>query len=522
VDIRVESVLSKYPIHNLAKKGNASIQIVHKNGSEIDLVWKVSPSRDYGEPRQLAYKLDRLIINRHVQDAQGSPFIRLGSLDQICKELDFCDAGKNYKNLKRAFYQNAFVAITAKLKYTGTDGSEQSFEAGFTRYSVVFTGERLSNGKEADAVFIELTPLYQKVLNTARARPLDYDYLKKLPPAAGRFYELISYSIFAALRHPNTCPEPKLSYSDYCIRSPQHRYYELWKVKRQMTRVHRPHLQSRYLQDVRYEETQDPEGNPDWIMFYRLGPKAKEEFNRKKSIATRSGATTELPAGDHRILDQVELEASTARITQSSAVVPIAAAIEAPQDESTQKSLPLTWNPLELVQYFHKIFRGIENYQPYSRKEVSLAENFLVTYGSDQAQFIVDFGMQEARKTKYEMQNFAALQQYIPEARKAYNQRHREHELMAEIEAREEQQRRENQDEHQLVLQPLKDLPKIEYRELYQRSKTEILEKIPDLKYQPMNETFERMILYRMLERLEKKSNEEEPRSRPPARPGHE
>ena len=71
--IRTETVLSTLPVHNLAKKGTIKIHIEQKNPQgEVKLLWEVSPSRDYGEPRQLAYKLDTTVINRRL-DAAGRP-----------------------------------------------------------------------------------------------------------------------------------------------------------------------------------------------------------------------------------------------------------------------------------------------------------------------------------------------------------------------------------------------------------------------------------------------------------------
>jgi hypothetical protein len=67
------------------------------------------------------------------------------------------------------------LLINAKLHYKAADGTERRLEAGFTRYSVVFTGERLPNGKKADAVYLILNDPYWEVLNNAPTRPLDYD-----------------------------------------------------------------------------------------------------------------------------------------------------------------------------------------------------------------------------------------------------------------------------------------------------------------------------------------------------------
>src|SRR3989442_11084288 len=144
--IRTETVLSKLPVHNLSKTGKVDIRIVRRTeGGDLHLKWEVSHGDRYGQPRQLAYKLDTLIVNRRL-DEEERPLptvIRVGSLKTICKELDLQQSGKNTKDLRTAFLQNASAFINAHLSYRGTDGTERRLEAGFTRYGVVFTGEKL-------------------------------------------------------------------------------------------------------------------------------------------------------------------------------------------------------------------------------------------------------------------------------------------------------------------------------------------------------------------------------------------
>src|SRR5689334_18403894 len=68
--IRTETVLSRLPIHNLSKKGRVDIHIMKKNErGEVELNWKVIPNPTIGEPRQLAYKLDTIVINRRLDEA---------------------------------------------------------------------------------------------------------------------------------------------------------------------------------------------------------------------------------------------------------------------------------------------------------------------------------------------------------------------------------------------------------------------------------------------------------------------
>ena len=300
--IRTETILSRLPIHNLSKKGTVDIQIMKAGPKgDIELRWEVSYSDRYGQAGQLAYKLDTIVIDQRIDEA-GRPLperLCLGSLNQIAEELGLSvDQGPTHKNLKRALRQNALAGITAKFRYKGNDGTERTLESTFTRYSVVFTGERLSNGRKADAVYIELNTTYREVLNNAPVRPLNFEYKKQLPPAAQRFYEIVSYKIFAALKYNQATAQ--LSYSEYCTFAAQQRYFDYEHFKKQMYKIHRPHLLSGYLAKVSYVETMDEEGRPDWLMCYEAGPKARAEyatFTGKKLRTTDASARPPLPGG---------------------------------------------------------------------------------------------------------------------------------------------------------------------------------------------------------------------------------
>jgi hypothetical protein len=156
--IRTETILSRLPMHNLAKRGEVEISINTKNDrGELDLQWEVSYNKKYGDARQLAYKLDTIVINRKIDEATRPlpKVIRLGSLREIGIDLELT-AGKALVNLRKAFHQNAGAYITANLKYKSLDGTERSLEAGFNRYSVYFTGQQLPDGSKADGVYLIL------------------------------------------------------------------------------------------------------------------------------------------------------------------------------------------------------------------------------------------------------------------------------------------------------------------------------------------------------------------------------
>lgn len=278
--IRIETALSRFPVHKLARKrGGITIDIKETTSAgELRTRWKVSYNSEYGQPGPLAYKVDTLIINRRIDDERPSipKIIKLGSLSEICRELRMHFSGGNTNDVRKALMQNAFAGITAKLSYKASDGTERTIEAAFTRYSVIFTGEKFPDGRKANAVYVILNDIYMKVLNEAQTRPLDYDYLRDLPPAAQRFYELIGFQIYAVLKHER--PRARLLYSDFCTRAPQTRYPDYEHVKKQMYKVHAPHLRSGYLAKVEFQEQRGEGGELDWLMLYTPGRRAQAEF----------------------------------------------------------------------------------------------------------------------------------------------------------------------------------------------------------------------------------------------------
>jgi hypothetical protein len=278
--IRIETALSRFPVHKLARqRGGILIDIRESTSTgEIKTKWKVSYNSEYGQPGPLAYRVDTLIINRRIDDERPSipKVVKLGSLSEICRELGVPPSGANTNDVKKALHQNASAYITAKISYKATTGEERTIEAGFSRYSVIFTGERFPDGTKANAVYLILNDVYMKVLNEAQTRPLDYDYLRQLAPAAQRFYELIGFQIYAVLKHER--PRARMLYSDFCTRAPQTRYFDYEHFKKQMYKVHAPHLRSGYLSKVEFQEQQTESGESDWLMLYTPGKRAQAEF----------------------------------------------------------------------------------------------------------------------------------------------------------------------------------------------------------------------------------------------------
>ena len=302
--IRTATALTRYPIHRLTKQGQIAIEFkATDEEGQFTLQWEVSHNSKYGQPGPLAYKLDTLIINRRIEQA-GYPVpiaLKLGSFREICRELGVSDdSGKNVAAVRKALFQNAFAAITAKVRYTGRDKAKRLFEFGTTRYGIILTGEELPDGGQADAVYILLNPIYRELLNKSELRPLDYGYLKALRhPMAQRFYELLSFQIYGALESSRP-RRAKYLYSEFCQQAPQQRYFQFKRMHMQMKEVHAPHQASGYIVGpAEFKETTDSEGRIDWEMLYTPGPKARAEHravnDRKRSRTAEEAPLLPLP-----------------------------------------------------------------------------------------------------------------------------------------------------------------------------------------------------------------------------------
>jgi len=273
VPIRTETTLTRYPFHRLSKHGDVVIKTTKKNDrGQVQSSWEVKDP-----PGPLAYKIDTLIINRCIDEMRMRGDLRqlfkIGSLKELCRELGL---GGDTSTAKEALYQNAAAFIRAKISYKGNDGAERDFEFGTTRYTVIFTGEKLPNGKKADAVYVELHPRYFEMLKHSKTRPLDYKYLKELAPAPQRLYELLSFAMFGTLTHGR--PNAQMLYSEFCQSAPVTRYYEYERVKKQMYKIHKPHIENDYIKSVEFQQTTNEEGEPDWLMKYTPGRRARHEY----------------------------------------------------------------------------------------------------------------------------------------------------------------------------------------------------------------------------------------------------
>ena len=92
--IRVETALSRYPVHRLAKRGDIAIDIREEDDDgDVLIRWEVNYIPKFGQPGPLAYKLDTLIINRRIEEARRPipKIIRLGSSEGHNRRIGIID-----------------------------------------------------------------------------------------------------------------------------------------------------------------------------------------------------------------------------------------------------------------------------------------------------------------------------------------------------------------------------------------------------------------------------------------------
>src|SRR5262249_15691495 len=255
----------------------------------------------------------------------------------------------------------------------------------------------------ADAVYLLLSDPYREVLNHAPVRPLDYAYLKALAPTAQWFYELLSYKMFAALKYRH--PHATLRYTENCALSTHRRYTDALQAQKQMYKVHRPHLAAGYLAQVRSTATTDADGQPDWLLHYTPGPKARAEyaaFRRQPGVATARPRPEDAEPADLLALMMPETPASPASAAEPA---------EPPHPQAGK-----------LGQQFYHAFPGLTGVRPMA-KELTQATALLTTHGREKAQYLLTFSHQAAQATRYDPQVFGGILHYMDRALAAYDAR---------------------------------------------------------------------------------------------------
>ena len=278
-----------------------------------------------------------------------------------------------------------------------------------------------------------------------------------------------------------------------------------------MYKIHKPHLDSGYIASVEYSAGKDEDGKIDWLMCYKPGAKARAEYqafnNRKKYeedakyLSLEAMADTEHPR-----------KFSKARLPETKTIPSLKAipkAAPTPKVPSTRMKLSNTANTakstatvseaLLLVQQFHLLARGVENYQPYNgSREESQAQSLLKNYGKDRTEAIVSFSVKEAKRTNFEMRTFGAIFQYVSDALREYEKTDKDKKLKSAEEAK----KKKAFEAHFTSL--VGRLTLKQQHDLYEQAKQQILTDIPSMTADTVENSLQPLLKSVMLELLER------------------
>ncbi len=297
--------LSRMPAHRQRK-----IECCGTDDAGRPFKWLVTAGSD-GMPGEAAWEIWLTIIQPLLhahQPLRHGMLIPLGGLRHCLRVLGWTESGPNAEVLIRGIKQIAGASVEFEIWQplppaalrVSTDGANYRRVSGKgTRLSSYLIGEY--EVTEEELASGEVTRAYDlsEVLSIRVAleadlqrqviyRPLDQAYVRAVNPSARRWYELTAASVYGAVSHPRSPGYFEMRYSWYVMR---HHTLEpqtgLRRIRMQMEKVTKDHVNSGYLRKIEYGETAD---GHDVIIRYYPGTAARRSISRVKSmLAGRRG-----------------------------------------------------------------------------------------------------------------------------------------------------------------------------------------------------------------------------------------
>jgi len=248
--------------------------VVERSGRHVEVVWSVSANAKFGYPgpfdRRVHRAVEELLGERPLPLTNPVP---LGSLYGLCRRMGLSPSGSNYAKVKLALRRLTAATIESKGSFY-LKGRRRWLEDVFHLYDrVVFVGEELPDGTEADQNYLYLSSWYLENFNAGYTRPLDYAYYKSLNnEIARRLYELLGVKFYGLCRHGLTALW--YHYETLCRLLPLMPQNELKYARRQLKAAHELLRETGFL-----EYTWE-----GWKVCYRPGPRVKAEISRVREL----------------------------------------------------------------------------------------------------------------------------------------------------------------------------------------------------------------------------------------------
>ncbi len=406
--IRSEVNFLIYPLFKLEKKKNdEAIEVkmtVERNNQKLEVFWGVYSPSILGIPGPFDKKVFDAVqeiiesLPRPVQNP-----IPVGSLYSLCQRIGMDEiGGKNYKMIENSLKRLTLTSIDSRETFYDK-GKKSWIHDTFHLYDrIIWAGEELPDGTIADENYIFLNSKYLDNINNGYVKPIDYEFYRGLNSnISKRLYELLGVKFYPIFQKNMDVRFIRYLYDTLCDLIPIRKQRYLSLIKQQLA----PAIAE--LQETQFiEKCEIKKENDKVYLYFYPGPRAKEEFNKFKADIE--------PYQDPQL----------------------------PEDNSKQLPAPSESPPEKLVKYFYKknTGRDISEVKP---KEIEQAERLLYKYKEEMAHFIVDYAIEEAKKTNFNMKTFGACLQYEREAMEKY-------EITQKLKQKEEEDKRRKAEEERL------------------------------------------------------------------------
>lgn len=375
--IRSEVNFLIYPIFKLEKKREDGVievrMAVERENQKLELFWGVYPHPYFGIPGPFdkrVFDAIQEIIEELPRPIQNP--IPIGSFYSLCNRMGIEVCGKNYEMIENSLKRLTGILIDSKETFYDK-GKRRWIEEVFHLFDkVVFAGEELEDGTIADTNYIYLNSKYLDNINNGYVKPIDYKFYRELNSnISRRLYELLGVKFYPIFQRNIDIKFIRYLYDTLCELIPMKKQKYLSYIKRQLENAISELKEKGFI-----EKCEIKEENDKFYLYFYPGPKAREEFNRFRF--------------------EVEPYEEPQLLRDTSQLPP-----------SIVKSLEAE----ELVKYFYRRNSGVE-VSEVKPKELEQAERLLYKYGKEVSQFIVDYAIESAKRTNFDMRTFGAVLQY--------------------------------------------------------------------------------------------------------------
>lgn len=306
--MRAEVNFLQYPIGVLDQhfKGKTFTfkEIIPADKGDIAVSWKILGTDEYGLPGPTAVELDmaitKLISDQYEKEKKYSIWYRI-SYCELCEIMNKNYTSRFINETKRDLKKLCTTSYESSFAFK-TKGQSPKFPPVLIsrKYdSIVLKGEtvpsqvpeeeltekeRKSEKKEADYIYIVLSPVYLASLQAHYTKPVYYEFTKNLSSAVSkRVFQLLSLKFATDMKKdPDDKECINYNYIKFCGQLPLKIWTIKWRAEQQLTKYFDQLGKQNYLEKYIFEFTDNQKKPlpPDrWFIRFYPGASARDELD---------------------------------------------------------------------------------------------------------------------------------------------------------------------------------------------------------------------------------------------------